>query len=149
MSSTMQISHRTLYSLTFMDEAGYGIRAGSYRAYVNLEYEGQVWTLEQDFDIAPAQADTVNAAALNKGQQQAAQRMVDDAVSVSLNLTTLIIIGTVVLVLIIVAVAVPLIIRKRRISNEMLMQMQQRILELQIKQQNIASGITQQDYKKD
>ena len=114
----------SIFPLTFVDRAGYGISAGSYRAYVTLEYAGQTWELEQEFEISPAQASTVNSAALNQGQQ-AAPGM---AAGGGMGATTLIIIGAGAMLIV---AAVLMIVMKRRKSNEMVQQMQERILRMQ------------------
>ena len=87
---SVEFAPNSIFPLTFVDRAGYGISAGSYRAYVTLESAGQTWELAQEFEIAPAQASAVNAAALNQNQQAAP---IMTAVDDGLGTTTLIIIG--------------------------------------------------------
>jgi len=59
----------SVFPFTFVDRAGYGISAGMYRALITLEYQGQTWEFDQEFEIAPIQAATVNSAARNQNQQ--------------------------------------------------------------------------------
>ena len=137
----------SIFPLTFMDRAGYGLSAGSYRAYVTLEHNGQVWELDQDFEIAPAQADTVNSAALNQTQQAAPRAAViaDEMIPMKL-----IIIGAgALLTAVLIVVVVLVIIKQRRKSNEMLRQMQERIMEIQSRQQNLIPAAVDKISKKD
>ena len=114
----------SIFPLTFVDRAGFGISAGNYRAYVTLEHGGQVWELNKEFEIAPAQAFAVNSEALNQTQQTALGTGGD-----GMSMITLVIIGGAVLLL--MAVAVIIIARQRKRSNEMLLQMQEKISEMQ------------------
>ena len=127
---SVDFAPNSIFPLTFVDRAGHGLRAGSYRAYVTLEHGGQVWELEQDFEITPTQADTVNSAALNQDQQAAPRAETGDGISPVM--VVIIAVGAVLL-----AVAVPVIIRKKRKSDEMVQQMLGRIMEFQKLQQDL------------
>ena len=127
----VEFAPNSIFPLTFVDRAGYGISAGSYKVYVTLEHNGQKWELEKDFEIAPAQASAVNAAALNQ-TQQAPPTVGGNASApdfLTENLMTLTIIG--VGVLLIAVVILPMAARQRRKSNEMMLQMQERLWEIQ------------------
>ncbi|MCL2279417.1 MAG: DUF916 and DUF3324 domain-containing protein [Oscillospiraceae bacterium] len=56
----------SVYSLTLLDNAGFGILAGEYIANVQVGFDGQIWKFEQGFHITPADADTVNSNAINQ-----------------------------------------------------------------------------------
>ena len=110
----------SVFPLTMVDRAGYGLNPGIYRAEIMLEYEGQTWQFDQEFEIAPTQAARVNSQARNQNQQQAGLRANNDAI----NPLTWAMIGAGALV---VVVAIVLIIRQKRKSEEIL-ELQQRIL---------------------
>lgn len=115
----------SVFPFTMVDRAGYGLSAGMYRAEITLDYRGQIWEFDQEFEIVPTQAATVNSAARNQGQRQVGTGVTDD------NQTTpliFVLIGAGILALI---AAIVLIIRQKRKSDEILWELQQRILNQQ------------------
>lgn len=57
----------TIFPLTMQDAAGVGIPPGDYTIQVQVEHDGTVWDLgPETFNIAPAQAQQVNEAAVNQ-----------------------------------------------------------------------------------
>ena len=60
----------SIFNLSFVDRAGYGIEAGEYTAKVCVEYLGETWDFERDFTITPQQAAVVNENAVNQQAQQ-------------------------------------------------------------------------------
>jgi len=104
----------SVFPFTMVDRAGYGISAGMYRAEITLEYQGQTWKFDQEFEIAPTQAATVNSAARNQNQQ-AVRGAADNGISPLIWA----IIGVGVLA---VATAVVLMIRQRRKFDKALQQ---------------------------
>jgi len=113
----------SVFPFTMVDRAGYGISAGMYRAEIRLDYQGQTWQFNQEFKIAPTQAATVNTAARNQNQRQVSQLAAEDT---QMPPFVWILIGAGVLA---VAAAVILMIKQKMKSNEILRQMQQRIIE--------------------
>ena len=127
---SVDFAPNSVFPLTFLDRAGYGISAGNYRAYVTLEYEGQTWEMDREFQIEPAQAAAVNAAALNQNQQAQARAGSRELI----DMRTLILFGGGALLAIIILVILIVSVRQRKKSNDHLLQMQMRILELQNRQ---------------
>jgi len=111
-----------VFPFTMVDRAGYGIAPGMYRAEITLDYQGETWHFDQEFEIAPTQAATVNSAARNQNQQ-AGSRASNDRTS---PLIWAMVGGG---ALIIVA-AVALIVVQKRKSDAQVLQMQQRILDM-------------------
>ena len=62
----------SIFPMTMMDNAGYGIQPGDYLARVQLSHEGRTWAFEQTFTVAAQQAAEINTAAVNQGQTQMA-----------------------------------------------------------------------------
>ena len=116
----------SIFPLTFVDRAGYGVSAGSYKAYITLESAGQIWELEKEFEIAPAQATSVNSAALNQTQQSAPVSVG----TVEIDFVTAAIISGGAVLLAAMLLAVMAAAKRKRQSNEMLIEMQKRLLEI-------------------
>jgi hypothetical protein len=85
----------SVYPLTMLDNAGFGISAGDYVAHIKVEFSGSVWNFEQDFHIPQSISNEVNSNAIN---QQAPPHMVLHEPSLS-DLMLWIIIGSAVFVL--------------------------------------------------
>ena len=66
----------SVYSLTLLDNAGYGIPSGDYVANILIEFGGQIWSLEQNFNISPEISTAVNSNAIN--QQAPPQQQLDN-----------------------------------------------------------------------
>lgn len=61
----------SIFQFSLVDEAGYGLRPGKYRANIQLAYEGKIWEFEQDFEITEAQAAMINRDSVNQRQASA------------------------------------------------------------------------------
>lgn len=61
----------SVFSLSMIDSAGYGVLPGDYTAVITLDHDGQTWVFEEFFTVEAAHAEAVNLAAVN--QQQAPQ----------------------------------------------------------------------------
>jgi hypothetical protein len=60
----------SIFNLSFVDNAGYGIDAGEYTAKVSVEYQGETWNFDKDFIITAQEAAVVNESAVNQQAQQ-------------------------------------------------------------------------------
>ncbi|MCL2663149.1 MAG: DUF916 and DUF3324 domain-containing protein [Oscillospiraceae bacterium] len=60
----------SIFNLSFVDRAGYGIEAGEYTAKVSVEFQGETWDFEQDFIVTAQEAAVVNENAVNQQAQQ-------------------------------------------------------------------------------
>jgi len=60
----------SIFNLSFVDRAGYGIDAGDYIAKISVEHQGKTWNFERDFTITAQQAAVVNENAVNQQAQQ-------------------------------------------------------------------------------
>jgi len=58
----------SIFPFTMVDREGYGLRAGNYIAKIELEHEGTAWQFEEEFEILPEEADTINTGAVNQQQ---------------------------------------------------------------------------------
>ncbi|MCL2247895.1 MAG: DUF916 and DUF3324 domain-containing protein [Oscillospiraceae bacterium] len=56
----------SVYPLTMLDNAGYGILTGDYVANISVEFGGSVWIFEQDFHISRNTSNEVNSNAINQ-----------------------------------------------------------------------------------
>jgi len=56
----------SVYPLTFLDTAGFGIPAGDYIANIQVVFEGQSRNFEQSFHITPEDSIAVNSSAINQ-----------------------------------------------------------------------------------
>lgn len=67
---TTEFAPNSVFEFSLVDDAGYGVHPGDYRAVVILEHEGREWRFEQYFTIEEAEAVEINEAAVNQGQQR-------------------------------------------------------------------------------
>jgi len=56
----------SVYPLTMLDNAGYGISAGDYTAIIAIEFGGSAWSFEQDFHVSQNMSNEVNSNAINQ-----------------------------------------------------------------------------------
>lgn len=59
----------SIFPFPLYDEAGYGIQPGRYTAIINLEYQGQTWEFEREFEILPTEAAEINEQSISPMQQ--------------------------------------------------------------------------------
>jgi hypothetical protein len=64
----------SIFNLSFVDRAGYGIEAGEYTAKISVEHQGKTWDFDRDFIITAQQAAVVNESAVNQQQAQQSPR---------------------------------------------------------------------------
>jgi len=105
----LEFAPNSVFPLSFVDEAGYGIDAGDYTAVVEVEHGGEVWNFDQSFHITVQEAATVNTNAVNQhGAVRPRQQQV------SMNWMWIAIIGGGVLVIILLILVIVLARRNRR-----------------------------------
>ena len=56
----------SIFPLSFVDSAGYGIDAGEYKAEISVEYQEKKWVFEQEFSISAQSAASINESAVNQ-----------------------------------------------------------------------------------
>ena len=66
---SVDFAPNTVFQLSMIDDAGFGLQPGSYMASIHLEHEGLTWDFEREFEIVPAQATDINRTAVNIQQQ--------------------------------------------------------------------------------
>ena len=62
----LDFAPNSVFPFSFVDEEGFGIEAGDYRAVINVEHEDVAWLFEQSFVITEQAAQVVNEGALNQ-----------------------------------------------------------------------------------
>jgi hypothetical protein len=68
--SDVNFAPNSIFNLSFVDRAGYGIEAGEYTAKVAVELQGETWNFERNFIITAQEAAVVNESAVNQQAQQ-------------------------------------------------------------------------------
>jgi len=66
----------SVYSLTLLDNAGFGILSGEYIARIQVDFDGKIWSFEQWFNITSADSIAVNSRAIN--QHSPPQQLLDN-----------------------------------------------------------------------
>jgi len=82
----------SVFPLTMLDNEGFGVKAGYYAAYINLEHDGKIWEFEQYFEISAQQAVEINNGAVNLIQNHPIDIQID---KIADNSSTWLIIATV------------------------------------------------------
>lgn len=66
----VEFAPNSIFPFSLVDEAGYGIQAGSYLAKIELKHEGKDWSFEQEFEVKSEEAASINQKAVNQTQQR-------------------------------------------------------------------------------
>jgi len=118
----------TVFPFTMIDEAGFGLHPGNYLARIQIELDGRSWEFEREFEILPAEAAGINETAVNIQQQ-----MPMGAARLGLlPMWIMIAIGGGIVLLIVIII---ILITKSRNSKKAYAEFQQRMQQLEMRQQ--------------
>jgi len=67
---SLDFAPNSIFPYSFVDSEGYGIDAGDYTVVIDIEFEGESWKFEEDFNIPQQVADEVNEGAVNQQGQR-------------------------------------------------------------------------------
>ena len=67
---SVSFAPNSIFDLSFVDSAGYGIEAGEYTAKISVEHRGETWNFDKDFIITAQEATVINENAVNQQAQQ-------------------------------------------------------------------------------
>ena len=65
----LDFAPNSIFPFSFIDREGYGISAGDYTAKIDIEFNGQNWSFDEDFTIEPQVAASMNERAVNQNGQ--------------------------------------------------------------------------------